>query len=357
MSFRSDFIRHGVLLARAVAPYLTAAKLRNSLQCEAEALRRAPEPRAFPYIAILDLAGICNLRCRYCPTGVGRDSGRKPRLISPSLIDKLLAELGRYLVSVNLYNWGEPLLHPQLPEIVRRLHQNRIFTSVSTNLNTARRDYLADLCDAGLDHLLISISGASQEVYERYHRLGNYGLVLDNLKFLADYKRQHRLQRPLIEVKYLMFTFNRHEVQAAARLAQALSVDLFRTVPGGGAREAKVRAPGEQLWRTPFPSPWPCHHLWDTLVLRVDGGVAPCCYTFFKADDFGDFSKASQEDIRLGDRFIQARSLFNPRRLSELPPDLEHPCLKCHLVHEQRHLQPYLRGNPHAVRGCLDGGP
>jgi len=357
MSFRRDFIRHGVLLGRALAPYLTAAKLRNFLQCEAEALRRDPEPRAFPYIAILEVAGICNLRCRYCPTGVGRDSGRKQRLISPFLIQKLLAELGRYLVSVNLYNWGEPLLHPQLPEIVRLLHQNRIFTSVSTNLNISRRDSLADLCDAGLDHLLISVSGASQEVYERYHRWGTYGLVLDNLKFLTDYKRRHRFQRPLIEVKYLVFTFNRHEVQAAARLAHTLGVDLFLTVAGGGAREAKVSAPGEESWRTPFASTWPCHHLWDTLVLRADGGVAPCCYTFFKADDFGDFSKASQEDIRFHDRFIRARSLFNPRRLSELPPDLEHPCLKCHLVHEQRHLRPYLRGNPHAVRGYLDGGP
>jgi len=356
MSFRGDYIRHGALMARAVAPYLTPAKLRNALHSQTEALRRAPEPRALPSIAILDVAGVCNLRCRYCSTGIGRNNGRQPRLISVALVDQFLAEVGRSLVSVNLYNWGEPLLHPQLPDIVRRFHQNRIFTSVSTNLNTARRDYLADLGAAGLDHLVISLSGASQEGYERYHRLGNYNLMLDNLKFLIDDKRRRRRQRPLIEVKYLMFTFNRHEVDAAARLARDLSVDLFRTVPGGGAREAKVIAPDEPPWKFPFPSPWPCHHLWDTAVLRVDGGVAPCCYTFFKADDFGDFTKASLEDIRLSDRFIQARSLFNPRRLGKLPPDLDHPCLKCHLVHELRHLQPYLRGNPHAVLGPLDGG-
>jgi MoaA/NifB/PqqE/SkfB family radical SAM enzyme len=351
--FQRDSWRRAILLARATAPYLTAAKLRNLLRCEGEALRRQPRPRAYPYVAILDVAGLCNLHCPYCPTGAGRDPGRHRRLLPMSLVRKLLAEAGDYLLSASLYNWGEPLLHSQLPEMVSLFHQRRVFTSVSTNLSLARQDLLAALCEAGLDHLVVSLSGASQAVYEKYHRGGKLDLVLDNLQFLTDLKHRRGLAKPLIEVKYLVFTSNRHELPAAAHLAQALGVDLFRRYPGGGPPEAEVHEYGSDFH--PFGGLHHCHQLWHAVVVNADGGVTPCCYTYFRADDLGDFSRASLREIRLNDGFIRARSLFNPRRLGDLPPDLEHPCLKCHLVHEQRHLARYLARNPYAVRGHRTG--
>lgn len=354
---KRDFFRHGALLASTVTPYLSSFKLGNLIRCEWEWLGRVTRPQSFPYMAILDITNACNLRCPFCPTGARRDSGRRQRFLPVDLVRKLLAEVGSYLISAVLFNWGEPLLHPQLPEIVRLFHQNRIFTSVSSNLNIAPPDVFAALCEAGLDHLVISVSGASQEVYEKYHRKGQLQLLLDNLKFVTDYKRRHHLSNPVIEIKYLVFSFNRHEVEAAAHLTKCLGADLFLRVAGGGSPEVEVSPANKCPRINPFLASPPCHQLWQTVVLNTNGGVAPCCYTYFQAQDLGNFSQGTLRKIRLNEKFTNARSLFNLRRFRDLPPHLQHPCLQCHLVHAQPHLQRYLDQNPHAVQGYRTGGP
>jgi MoaA/NifB/PqqE/SkfB family radical SAM enzyme len=174
-------------------PYLTWAKLLNMTRCELEKWRRLARPRAFPYVAVIDVAHSCNLRCPYCPTGAGRKSGRGRRMIDPLLVTKTLDELDKYLLSAVMYNWGEPLLHPQLPGIVRIIHERRIFTAISTNLSISNKEALAELCEASLDHLTVSLSGATQEVYARYHGHGDLALVLENIRYLASYKKRNRL--------------------------------------------------------------------------------------------------------------------------------------------------------------------
>ena len=354
ISFQRDSVRHAVLMGPALLPYLTPKKLPNLLRCQHEAFQRIPRPRSFPVTAILDVAGLCNLSCPYCPTGAGRDRGRRERLLSIDQVERFLAEVGKYLIFASLFNWGEPLLNPHLPKIVHLFKQHRIFTSVSTNLSLKRQDLLAALNEARLDHLMVSVSGASQGVYEKYHRRGKIDLVLDNLRFLQDWKRRRGVKKPLIEIKYLVFSYNRHEVRPAAQLAQNLGVDLFRRYPGNGPPEVEIHEYGSDFH--PGRPPRYCNQLWHTAVLNADAGISPCCYTYFQRDDLGDFSRTSLKQIRLNDLSVQARSLFNPNLLNELPPDLKHPCLQCHLVHRQPHLQHYLANNPNAVEGHRTGG-
>ncbi len=350
-------LTRGLVLAAAVAPYLTRAKFLNLVRCGWGAWHSHPRPRALPCVAIIDVANACNLCCPFCPTGARRPSGRRRTLMELATIEKLLAELGPYLITANLYNWGEPFLHPHLADIVALFHRCRIFTSVSTNLNVAATHRLTAVMDAGLDHLVVSLSGVSPEVYTRYHQGGDFSLVLADLRHLIAYKRRYKLRRPLIELKYLLFTFNRHEVPAFRRLAAGLGVDIARIVPAGGPPEAKI-APGGDTTRSLPPVFRPrCHQLWHAVVLHADGGVAPCCYLYFKADDFGELDRLSLREIRQNDRFVTARTLFHPRLAADLPMELDHPCLKCHLVHAQPHLHRYLQANPHAVRGYRTGGP
>jgi hypothetical protein len=52
-----------------------------------------------------------------------------------AVVRRLVDELGDYLVSCNFYNWGEPLLHPNIAELVEICHRARIWAVISTNLN------------------------------------------------------------------------------------------------------------------------------------------------------------------------------------------------------------------------------
>ena len=336
-------------------PHLTLAKLLNLIRCEMEKWRRVVRPRAYPYMAVIDTGNTCNLRCPYCPTGATHKSGRAERMIDTLLVKKLLDELDKYLIMVDLYNWGEPLLHPQIVEIVRMIHNRRIFVKISTNLNTYNKETLLELCEAGLDYLMVSLSGASQEVYEQYHRRGNLAVVLENIRYLTAFKRRNNLRRPIIELHYLLFKHNRHEMKAARTMAAGLGVDLFKRHAGTGPEEAIIDASNSaknslahkffnQLWHLLVlnsDSRKVCRDLWNILVLNCDGSITPCTCLFFKRDDFGEYAQDQVMQIRNNPLFVTARKLFNSSEVMDLPRTMQHPCLKCIRVHNQPHMHEY----------------
>lgn len=94
----------------------------------------------------------CNLSCTYCNE---YDDFSKPVPTQEMLrrIDRL-ADLGTTIITIS---GGEPLLHPELEEIVRRVRRRGMLAGLITNgyLLTAQR--IQQLNDAGLDHLQISV--------------------------------------------------------------------------------------------------------------------------------------------------------------------------------------------------------
>ncbi|MEW6266106.1 MAG: radical SAM protein [Thermodesulfobacteriota bacterium] len=338
-----------------VLRYLDARKIRNLILCEWEKLRRVIRPQARPYISIIESTNICRLGCPYCPTGAKRPSGRRKSFIARDQVSRLLDEAGPYLVTANLFNWGEPLLHPEIGALVKLCHDRRLATFISTTLNIADLEVLTQVCQANLDYLIVSISGATQPVYERYHRRGQVHQVWRNLEYLSTLRSRLKLDRPLLDVKYLLFNYNRTEVELARRLARRAGADIFRVLKAGGAAEDVIeganRTPPEGL------QPGLCHHLWQSVTLNADGSLPPCCYLYFQEDDFADSFSGGLVELRSNDLFVTARKFFNPAAVSELPPNLRHPCLKCNLVHQQPHLQEYLKTNPLARLGHRTGGP
>jgi organic radical activating enzyme len=334
--------------------YLTARKIANLLLCESEKWRRSARVRSYPYVATLDVTNSCNLRCPFCPTGAKRDAGRHERMMPLSAIDDILYEIGSYLISVNLFNWGEPFVNPQIGEIVERIHARRIFTQISSNLSVSRQSAILDTVRGGLDYLMVSTSGATQNTYSKYHRRGRLAALLDNIRAVTELKKKLRIRAPVVELKYLMFRHNAHEVEAAREQAKKLGVDVFRVVRGGG--EAEWLVDSSESAPSMIPTKL-CNQLWHTVVINSDATVSPCCYLYFKSDDFGDLSQSTVREARNSPRYVTARKLFDPSLVDKLPPDLEHPCLKCELVHRVPHLQTYLASNPHARVQARTGGP
>jgi hypothetical protein len=73
------------------------------------------------WLFIIDVIGVCNLRCPSCPVGNYSEIKQPSGMMEPSLLEAILRKAtGECRVGYAcLYNWSEPLLHPQLPEMVR----------------------------------------------------------------------------------------------------------------------------------------------------------------------------------------------------------------------------------------------
>lgn len=102
--------------------------------------------------AMLDINRGCNIRCRACY------NARKPENQTLAQTDSDLAELLslRRLHTVTICG-GEPLLHPQLTEIVRHVRQRGLRVALATNGQLFDAERATSLREAGLDLVLFHI--------------------------------------------------------------------------------------------------------------------------------------------------------------------------------------------------------
>lgn len=284
-----------------------------------------------PWHLIVEPTNACNLRCPYCFTGAG-GRGRKVGRLPVDAFRRVLDEIGDYLVDVELFGWGEPLLHPDLPEMIRAAASRDVFTVVNTNLSLPFDAAHAEaLVGSGLHSLTVSIDGADQATYEGYRVGGDLALVVRNCELLTDARRRLGRTRPGLAIEFHPFPHSAGQADAMRALADRLGMEL---------RIYKGQVPGRE-WGTeqPFrfctdPTLLPCTHPWSTLVLASDGGLAPCRGTFYRQDDMGrlamapgDGGAASVAAVWNGARYLTARRLFTNREAPATDPD--HPCVEC----------------------------
>lgn len=136
----------------------------------------------------IDIFGYCNLRCPSCPVGNWPSDGEKAYtsgLIDEgtlrAILEKALAESD--VSSVGLFNWTEPLLNPNVNNLIKVVRSFGLKCSISSNLNVLKDP--RGLLESGLDWLRISVSGFYQETYGQYHKNGNIDEVKKNLYRLA----------------------------------------------------------------------------------------------------------------------------------------------------------------------------
>jgi hypothetical protein len=94
-------------VARALRRKGLQGKLRNYLLVEREKEEKAEHCFGYPYWLTVDPSNYCGLKCPFCPTGQGRGS-RKKGLMELTDFERLMEELGPWLLHADFCNWGAP---------------------------------------------------------------------------------------------------------------------------------------------------------------------------------------------------------------------------------------------------------
>lgn len=182
-----------------------------------------------PVTLMLDPSNACQLACPGCVHSANEQFTARmlwpPGVMRPATFERLLAEIGPFSLRAVLYNYGEPLLNKWLPEFIEAAHGHGMTTQLSTNLSV--RFDVERFVEAGPDHVILSIDGATQESYGRFRVNGNLALVLDNLRRVVAAKRRRGSSRPVLVWRFLTFEHNVHEVDEALGLAREIGVDVF----------------------------------------------------------------------------------------------------------------------------------
>ena len=165
--------------------------------------------RPDPLDVSIDIVGSCNLACPACghgnAPGASRPMGAMKLELFERILDKVESEAAPGRPRIQLFNWGEPLLHPQAPEFIRRVKARGLSCRLSSNLVRPRD--LRGVVAARPDWLRVSVSGFTQPVYGQTHRGGDIEQVKANMRLLRSLMDE--LGVPMaVEVNYHVYRHN-----------------------------------------------------------------------------------------------------------------------------------------------------
>tara|TARA_B100000809_G_C15121724_1_gene524552 strand:- start:1856 stop:2887 length:1032 start_codon:yes stop_codon:yes gene_type:complete len=270
----------------------------------------------------------CNLRCPECPSGL-RSFTRPTGMLELGTFNKIIDELAPTLTYLTLYFQGEPYLHPQFLDLVRKATTNNIYTATSTNAHYLTKGKAIETVQSGLDRIIISIDGTTQETYEQYRIGGVLDKVLEGTKNLIEAKNELKSKTPYVVFQFLVVKPNEHQIEEAKELAKNMGVDElgFKTaqiydykdgndlIPSNDkfSRYRKNKKGKYELKRTaPLSSCW---KMWHSAVMTWDGGVVPCCFDKDSQHEMGNIAKLSFKDIWLGRSYTNfRRALLDSRK-------------------------------------------
>ncbi|MBN1823129.1 MAG: SPASM domain-containing protein [Endomicrobiales bacterium] len=293
----------------------------------------------YPYWMTIDPSSVCNLQCRFCPTGQKRNK-RKQAIMSFDNFNTIINELGPYLFHIDFCNWGEPLLNGDIWKMIKRAKTYGVTAKVDTNLNVVMTDSdISSLISSGLDRLTVSLDGATQEVYEKYRKNGNIGLVMDNMKRIISAKKAVNAAGPHIHWQYLVFRHNEHEMQKAEEMAAAAGVDSIGFTapfcsPEWVSSIDKYNNYLKKDDKLGFKNAGGvCGWLWDGVTINADGSVSPCCSVEEEKDDFGNVFEEPFRSIWNNDEYRLARKYVRNRRKT----NKENVCVRCDHIGASNH--------------------
>ena len=315
-------------MAQTLRSVLSLRRLFNHLAKRIESHSRADRLHYFPTKVSIETGNICNLRCPLCPTGTNETKVPKG-FLTLEKFEHIIRQLGPTTETLDFFDWGEPFLNQDLLPMIRhaktRYPHLRIIVSSNMNIPRCTPEHAEQVVRSGLDHMILSLDGATQETYAKYRVGGSLPDALRNVRWIVEAKRRLRSRTPTMTWNFLVFRHNEHEVEQARAMASELGVDftagLMRTdcgeeifLPMG----ERLRRDGDWIPENPRYSQYTpdmlgrhvsdCKKPWTTVAINWDGYVVPCgsvydCRTY----NYGNVFERSFREIWNGEPYRQAR--------------------------------------------------
>lgn len=270
---------------------------------------KKPIHRGMPASISFEPTTSCNLRCPECPSGL-RSFTRPIGMLEPGFFKKTIDELAPELLYLVFYFQGEPYLNRNFLEMVRYASQKKIYTATSTNAHYFDDETCQKTIESGLDRLIISIDGTTQDVYEQYRVGGKLEKVISGTKNLLHWRKKLKSQTPFVVFQFLVVKPNEHQIDDAIQLADELGVDdiWFKTaqiydyehgnelIPTKDeySRYKKQKDGTYSIKNTLVNHCW---KMWHSCVITWDGRVVPCCFDKDAEHAMGELKSASFGEI------------------------------------------------------------
>ncbi|MCF8325441.1 MAG: SPASM domain-containing protein [Leadbetterella sp.] len=294
-------------------------------------ITKTPVNGFLPVALAIEPTTSCNLRCPECPSGL-RSFTRPTGILETKLFENVITELKDALMYLTFYFQGEPYLHKDFLEMVKFASKKGIYTSTSTNAHYLNYENAKATIKSGLDRVIISLDGTTQDTYQQYRIGGSLDKVIEGTKNLIAAKRELNSSTPHIIFQFLVVKPNEHQLAEAKDLSKTLGVDeiRFKTAQiydyenGSGLipendKYARYKKNTQGKYEIKNKLLNHCWKMWHSAVITWDGLVVPCCFDKDAEYRMGNVSKSSFKDVWLSEKYLSFRKqLIGSRKNIEM---------------------------------------
>jgi pyruvate-formate lyase-activating enzyme len=170
----------------------------------------------------IDISGSCNLKCISCPRATHSNKERDGGFMSLETFKKVINKLKKedpFVGNIQLYQWGEPTLNKELPEMIAYAKRKGISSAISSNLNLDV-DYKR-IIRAEPEWFRISSSSWGKD-YEISHTGGDWSKFLHNIKVVSKLRKEFY---PSMKIE-LYYHIYKHSIGEPLKKMRQLAKDL-----------------------------------------------------------------------------------------------------------------------------------
>ena len=263
----------------------------------------------------------CNLRCPECPSGL-RQFTRPTGMLQQDFFRTTIDDIHKELLYLIFYFQGEPYLNPDFLDMVQYAAAKGIYTATSTNAHYLTDENAKRTVESGLDRLIISIDGTTQDVYQQYRVGGQLDKVIAGAKNIVKWKKELRSKTPFVFFQFLVVKPNEHQVEDIKRLAKEIGVDEVRfktaqvyeyeTDPNNlipvTDKYSRYKKNEDGTYTPKNKLANRCWKLQHANVITWDGLVVPCCFDKDAMHQLGNLKNQSFKEVWHNDNYKQFRS-------------------------------------------------
>src|SRR5262245_35325129 len=287
-----------------------ALQLHNRLGLLASYIRRRSRVPGGPLTLAIESTAKCNLFCPMCPR---ENIHFPPRDMELSLFKKIVDEGKDFLEFAVPYGVGEPLLNPEIFDMIAYCRQVGVPSGISTNATTLTDESSRKLIEAGLDYIIFAFDGATKATYEKYRKGADFEKVRSNILTFLRVKKEMKSKIFCI-IQMVRLKENRDEIPELIRMWRIDGIDEVR-IKKDEVHNTGSAIPGDHAQRPPMRHP--CYLLWrGPMYIHYDGTVFPCCY-IYPEEPIGNVKKSTLAEIWNSEKMVRLREAHVRGDLSE----------------------------------------
>lgn len=240
-------------------------------------------------------------------------------MLEKDLLKKVIDSLHKTTAYITFYFQGEPYLNKDFIEMVRMASDRNMYSSTSTNAHYLTKENAEATVQSGLDRLIISIDGTTQDTYGKYRIGGKLEKVLEGTRNIMEAKKKLGSSRPHVIWQFIVFSHNEHQLEDVKQLAKTYRVDElaiksaqiydFETgnemIPENEQYSRYQRKGETAIFKNPLLNH--CWRLWNSCVITWDGKVVPCCFDKDGTYRLGNVNDSDFSDIWKGEPYRRFR--------------------------------------------------